>query len=357
MGSMYAEKLYNMSPDAVKIIAGPDRIKTVGHSGITINGKRYKFSYISPSAASQSSDSLAPPLASPSPAPNQPPADLIIITVKYPQLEQGIRDITPFVGKDTIVISLLNGISSEEIIGQAIGMEHMLYAFGLGMDAVREGNVVRYANAGRVIFGELRNDIPGPRADADPDLPVSEPGPFASATDPDAPAAESRASDPGASAAARPGGFSEKVRLVKDLFERAKIPHHIPANMQKALWAKFMMNTGINQVSAVLKAPYGVFQQEGEARRLMLAASDEVLTLSRHLGIGLEEADKTEFLRILDTLNPTGKTSMLQDIEAGRKSEVDLFAGTVIQLGKKYNIATPVNETLYRIIRAMEQIH
>jgi 2-dehydropantoate 2-reductase len=338
MGSMYAEKLYNMSPDAVKIIAGPDRIRTLDHSGITINGKPYAFSYVSPEDRSQSSGSPSQPLASPS------PADLIIITVKYPQLEQGIRDISAFVGKDTIVLSLLNGISSEEIIGQAIGMEHMLYAFGLGMDAVREGNAIRYANAGRVIFGELRNDIPGSRAAADPGLPASEPRPFASAAD-------SRTPDPLAS------GFSEKVRLVKDLFERAKIPHHIPANMQKALWAKFMMNTGINQVSAVLKAPYGVFQQEGEARRLMLAASEEVLTLSRHLGIGLEEADKTEFLRILDTLNPAGKTSMLQDIEAGRKSEVDLFAGTVVQLGKKYNISTPVNETLYRIIRAMEQIH
>jgi 2-dehydropantoate 2-reductase len=312
MGSMYAEMLYNMSPDAVKIIAGPDRIKTIDHSGITINGKPYKFSYISPDAESQSS------------------ADLIIITVKYPQLKQGVRDIRAFVGKDTIVISLLNGISSEEIIGQAIGMEHMLYAFGLGMDAVREGNVIRYANAGRIIFGELRNDPLEPHAATNPGVPAAAP---------------------------RPSGFSEKVRLVKDLFERAKIPHHIPANMQKALWAKFMMNTGINQASAVLRSPYGVFQQEGEARQLMLAASDEVLTLSRHLGIGLEEADKTEFLRILDTLNPAGKTSMLQDIEAGRKSEVDLFAGTVIQLGKKYNIATPVNETLYRIIRAMEQIH
>jgi len=292
MGSMYAEKLYNMSPAAAKIIAGPDRIKTLDNSGITINGKPYTFSYISPDE------------------PSQPPADLIIITVKYPQLQQGIRDIRAFVGKDTIVISLLNGISSEEIIGQAIGPEHLLYAYGVGMDAVRQGNTIHYANAGRIVFGEQRNEV-----------------------------------------------FSKRVLLVKDLFERAKIPCHIPVDMIKALWAKFMMNTGINQASAVLKASYGAFQQEGEARRLMLAASEEVLALSDRIGIGLDRADITEFLRILDTLHPTGKTSMLQDIEAGRKSEVDLFAGTVVQLGKKYNISTPVNETLHRIILALEQIH
>ncbi|MBS1564875.1 MAG: 2-dehydropantoate 2-reductase, partial [Bacteroidetes bacterium] len=70
----------------------------------------------------------------------------------------------------------------------------------------------------------------------------------------------------------------------------------------------------------------------------------------------LEPSDVDTFLKILDTLHPEGKTSMLQDIEAGRKSEVDLFAGTVIQLGQKYNVATPVNEMLYRLILALEEI-
>jgi 2-dehydropantoate 2-reductase len=302
MGSMYAQKLYDMSPDSVKIIAGPDRIATLRHSGVTINGKPYAFTYVQP-GESVPGKSVQPGESS------QPYADLILIAVKSPQLGQAIRDIRSFVGKDTIILSLLNGISSEEIIGRAIGERHMLYAYGLGMDAVRQGSAIGYANAGRIVFGEKHNET-----------------------------------------------LSEKVLVVKDLFERAKIPHHIPVNMEKALWMKFMMNTGINQVSAVLKAPYGAFQQEGEARRLMLAASGEVLALSRHTGIGLTEADTGEFLRTLDTLHPAGKTSMLQDMEAGRKSEVELFAGTVVQLGKKYNVPTPVNEVLYRIILAMEQM-
>jgi 2-dehydropantoate 2-reductase len=291
MGSMYAGKLYDMSPDSVRVIAGPHRITALRQSGITINGKPYAFNYVEPGDRSQ------------------PPAGLIIIAVKSPQLEEAIRDLRPFVGKDTIVISLLNGISSEDIIGREIGMQHLLYAYGIGMDAVREGYTITYANGGRIVFGEKHNEV-----------------------------------------------VSGRVQAVKDLFERANISFQIPVNMEKAMWAKFMMNTGINQVSAVLKAPYGVFQQEGEARRLMLAASEEVLTLSRQIGIDLDAPDVIQFLRILDTLHPSGKTSMLQDIEAGRKTEVDLFAGTVIQMGKKYNVATPVNETLYRIIMAMEQM-
>jgi 2-dehydropantoate 2-reductase len=291
MGSMYAGKLYDMSPDSIKIIAGQHRIKALSRSGITINGKPYAFNYVEPGDRPR------------------PPASLIIIAVKSPQLGDAIRDLRPFVGEDTIVISLLNGISSEELVGKEIGMQHLLYAYGIGMDAVREGNMVTYANGGRIVFGEKHNEV-----------------------------------------------VSGRVQAVKELFERANISCQIPVNMEKAMWAKFMMNTGINQVSAVLKAPYGVFQQEGEARRLMLAASEEVLALSRQIGIGLGVADVQEFLRTLDTLHPSGKTSMLQDIEAGRRTEVDLFAGTVIQIGKKYNMMTPVNETLYRIIMAMEQM-
>lgn len=289
MGAMYAAKLYDWRPESVRIIAGPARRATLERSGITINGKAYVFQYVSPGEPS-------------------PPADLVIVAVKSTQLAQGIRDMHGFIGKDTVVLSLLNGISSEEMIGGEIGMEHLLYAYGIGMDAVREGSDIRYTNPGRIVFGEKNNEV-----------------------------------------------LSDRVLAIRDLFERAQIPYHIPADMQRALWSKFMMNTGINQVSAVLRAPYGLFQQNEDARKLMLMASQEVLVLSRHCGIELDQSDVAEFVRVLDSLDPVGKTSMLQDIEAGRRSEVDLFAGTVVGLGKKHGVPTPVNETLLRIIRVMEE--
>lgn len=82
--------------------------------------------------------------------------------------------------------------------------------------------------------------------------------------------------------------------------------------------------------------------------------AEEVIALSHQMGIFLGQDDMDEFTRIVDGLGSEGKTSMLQDIEAGRKSEVELFAGKVIELGRKYQVPTPVNETLYTIIRALE---
>jgi len=290
LGGMYASRLQEMQCGEVKVIADPDRIERYKSETVTVNGKAYSFDFIIPDEESL-------------------PADLIIIAVKYLALEQGIRDISRFVGKDTIIISLLNGISSEEMIGTQVGMEHVLPAYGVGMDAVREGTSVWYSNMGRIVFGEKDNLQLSPR-----------------------------------------------VLAVKDLFERARIPHHIPENMLRAMWSKFMLNVGINQASAILKALYGVFQKNPEARELMIMASREVVMLSQKCGVDLNDGDIREFLTIIDGLDPKGKTSMLQDVEAGRQTEVDIFAGTVIELGKKFGVQTPVNEVFYRIIRAMEQL-
>jgi 2-dehydropantoate 2-reductase len=81
-----------------------------------------------------------------------------------------------------------------------------------------------------------------------------------------------------------------------------------------------------------------------------------VLELSALEGTGLERADIDAWLATLAGLNPEGKTSMLQDVEAGRRTEVDLFAGTVLEIARTHQVPVPVNETLYRIIRALESV-
>lgn len=289
IGSAFAGKLFDMDPGCLTVLADGERIKRYTRDGVIINGKPYSFRYLRPEG-----DGV--------------PADLIVIAVKNHHLAQAIRDIRKFVAEDTIILSLLNGITSEEIIGREYGMEKLLYSFVVGTDAVREGTHTRFSNIGKIVFGERSNS------------------------------------------------FSPKVAAVKELFDRAQIPYQIPENILRELWWKFMMNVGVNQVSAVLKAPYGVFQTVKEARELMEMASREVVTVAAKAGIGLCEADIAKYITILDSLAPEGKTSMLQDVEAGRKTEVEIFAGTVIELGRKYGVPTPVNDILFRQIRVLEQI-
>jgi len=153
---------------------------------------------------------------------------------------------------------------------------------------------------------------------------------------------------------ARNTSLTDRVKRVQALFNKAGIVNEIPPDMIRILWWKFMANVGINQASAVLRAPFSVFQTSQEARNLMESAMQEVVMLSKKAGVNLSGEDIERFNRILMDINPQGKTSMLQDIEAGRKTEVEMFAGKVIELGRQLHVPTPVNQKLFDLIRDIE---
>jgi len=236
-----------------------------------------------------------------------PPADLIIVAVKHNQLSEAIREMKNRVGGETTILSVMNGIESEAQIGAAYGMEKVLYAVSVGIDGVRVGNRINFKKKGKICFGEAKNP-----------------------------------------------SISERVRRVQDLFGRAGIPYETPPDMIRMLWWKFMINVGINQASAVLRAPYGVFQTSQEARDLMNTAMQEVIKLAEKEKVHLSAEDIKDWEAVLFGLNPEGKTSMLQDIEANRKTEVEMFSGKVIELGKRHHVPTPVNQRLFDTIGKIE---
>ena len=82
----------------------------------------------------------------------------------------------------------------------------------------------------------------------------------------------------------------------------------------------------------------------------------EVITVAQKHGIKLEMNDINRWYQVLDTLGPKGKTSMLQDIEANRQTEVDSFSGDLIKFSDKHGVSVPVNDTLYRLIKTMESL-
>lgn len=151
-----------------------------------------------------------------------------------------------------------------------------------------------------------------------------------------------------------PGLITQRVKRVAQFFESMAVPTEAVTDMNKRIWGKFMLNVGVNQTVAVYESNYGEIQKSGAARDTMIAAMREVIVLSEKEGINLAETDLEYWLNVLDPLSPEGKPSMRQDLEAKRFSEVDLFSGAVLELGKKYSVSTPVNEELYRRIKEME---
>lgn len=115
-------------------------------------------------------------------------------------------------------------ISSEEMIEKAYGADHVLYACVQGMDAGKDGNEVTYKNMGYITIGN-----------------------------------KDRSHD-------------EKLKAVTELFDRTGLAYKVPDDILREQWNKLMLNTGVNQVTAVYGAPYSLIQKEGEARTMMIEA-------------------------------------------------------------------------------------
>ena len=134
LGCAYSSKLYEANPMGIKIIANKERSTRYKEAEFLINGKKYDFTYADPEEKSE-------------------PADLIIVTVKTHQLLQAVRDMKHHVGENTVILSLLNGITSEEIIGREYGMDKMLYSVSYGLTPNRQGNQIHFTGYGTIAFG------------------------------------------------------------------------------------------------------------------------------------------------------------------------------------------------------------
>ncbi len=312
VGSAVADVIFSHDPSAVAVLAKGERLSRFRAEGFTVNGAPRRFPLVSPD------DTGAPSAGAPAGAAGraaggaagQSPVDLLIVAVQNHHMKSAIEDMRGFVGPSTLILSLLNGISSEEELSAAFGAEKVPYAVVIGIDAVRDGTSTRFSSTGKIHFGDARN---------------------------------------------AQGRWSERVRRIADFFTRTGVQFTVPDNMLKTLWFKFMINVGINQASAVMRAEYRTFQTDPHAQAVMNAAMEEVVALSEKMGTGLSEADIPAWYAVLNGLGPEGKTSMLQDVEAGRVTEVEAFAGTVMRLGEREGIPVPVNTLLYHVLKSEER--
>ena len=132
------------------------------------------------------------------------------------------------------------------------------------------------------------------------------------------------------------------------------VPPVVEADILHRMWAKFMLNVGVNQVLMVKEGTFRDIHKEGPTRDLMIAAMREVLPIAQKEGINLTETDLENDLAIIDGLTPLGMPSMRQDGIAKRPSEVELFAGTILKRAKKYGLPAPTNQYLYDQVQAIE---
>ena len=292
LGTIYASILTKAcGKEAVFVLADADRIARYEKEGVFYNGERCDFSYRDPSAGAQAA---------------LPHIDLVLVCCKYLALPEVIEEIRPAVSDDTILISVLNGIASEGDLRSAFPDCTVVDCMARKMSAVREGTSVTAPVPGELVIG-----------------------------------------------AETPEG-KQAVEEVSAFFARTGFPHTVSADIRRDLWSKLLCNTGVNQAAVIYGAVYADLQKDGEPRRKMIEAMREVAAVARAEGVDLDERDVELWVDIMDHLDPAGEPSMRQDAKARRRSEVELFSGTITRLGKKHGVPTPVNDDWYRRITEME---
>lgn len=288
LGTMYGCLIgRNVSWDAVTMVTDPVRAARYRKEGVLANGEHCPFRYF---------DGLEPAEA----------ADLVIFSVKAGGLEAAAEEAAPLIDDHTVILSVMNGISSEEILAERFGAANVLLCTAQGMDATRLGNDTEFEKTGNIWFGP------------------------------------------------RQAGQEEITAALADFCRRAGIVFEVAHDMPLRMWKKLMLNVGINQAATVFETNYEGMKGQGPARDVMLAAMREVLAVGNVMGIPLTEEDIRKWMVVTDNFGGEGMPSMRQDMLAGRKTELELFAGTIRRYGREAGVPTPVNDLLYLLIQRME---
>ena len=234
------------------------------------------------------------------------PADLLIVAVKSTGLEKALDTMKNCIDENTAIISVLNGISSEEMIAERYGHKNMIYTVAQAMDAMIFDNGLEYTRLGELRIGQIESGNP------------------------------------------------EQLNRVTTFFDEIELPYVVEKDILYRMWGKFMLNVGITQTCMVYTTNYRTALSEGETNRTLIAAMREVIAVANAEGIALSEADLNQYIEIISTLKPTGTPSMGQDRIHKRPSEVEMFSGTVIRLAQKHHLPVPTNRFLYNRVHEIE---
>lgn len=278
VGSIYANKINEYNSEYLRVLVDEARLEKYKKNPKIFNGKPLIFNYILPSDETFK-------------------ADLIIIATKFDGLKDTIKNIENFVKDDTIILSLLNGVTSEDMIAQKYGWKHILLSYFIGHSAMRDGNIITHDGIGDVVFG-VKHGV---------------------------------------------GTDAQDVELLKKYLDKVGLTYKTPDDMERALWLKYMLNVSSNQSSAILGMTFGQMQTNKKFMEFLINVMKEVQTIAKAEGVKNTETMIDEALVSFNKMIPDGKTSMLQDVEAKRKTEVEMFGSTMVKIGEKHNIPTPYN--------------
>jgi 2-dehydropantoate 2-reductase len=231
------------------------------------------------------------------------PADYVVLAVKHYHLRVAIPLRKPLIGSKTTIVPLLNGVDAHEQLIEVYGSGPVVGGLCSLVSMVESPGVINQpSKLRRVVVGELDHTR------------------------------------------------SERVGRIVQAWADCGAEAIQPENIHAAIWTKFVFIASFGGVSSLARANAGEFLGCPQTRELFINAMQEVDALARAQGIPLAPDTVEKALAMADAFEPTATSSMQRDVESGNLFELEAFNGTIVRLGKKFGVSTPVNSTLYALL-------
>ncbi len=233
-------------------------------------------------------------------------SDLVIFSVKMYDAAYAAEQIRPLVGPETMIISTLNGVDSEEILAKAVGAKQVLGCTVEVSSVIAEPGVVEQRGGpGALTFGEL------------------------------------------------PSGSSERTEKLLEQLQIPGITARLNEQMQATIWQKFVFICGLSGVTSLTRMPLGEILENHVGLTLMTETLNEVSAVANAVGVEFASDPREAALGLMRSIEPAIRGSMYYDLAAGKRLELSSLNGKVVELGEEHNVPTPANSI---IVSALEPL-
>ncbi|MBU2568111.1 MAG: 2-dehydropantoate 2-reductase [Elusimicrobia bacterium] len=317
MGCLFASLLIKSGFDVHILDKNPTRANHIRKNGIKTTG--ISKIYIPPSKIKITTDCK-----------KIGPADILIVFVKAQRTEEAIRKSLPCISKNTIILTLQNGLGNIETIASALKKSqkkvNAVLAGITSHGATLTGHgAVRHAGKGLTVIGDavytgskLHAKIgPSVYTDANP--------------------------------------HPEPPALIKNIFNGAGIKTKTTKNIKNVLWSKLVINSAINPIGSITLRTNGEIIKNSCLKDILCMTAEESAGVAKKSGIKLLYKNPSK--KVLQVCKSTAKNynSMLQDILHRKKTEIESINGAVIKQAEKTGLDTPLNKMLYCFVKLMEE--
>ena len=291
MGSLFGGLLARSEEEAWLVDIRQEQIDAIRSAGLTIEekGKRETIRVNATSDAASIGK-----------------ADLVIFFVKAYHTEKAASDALVLQKKDTVFLTLQNGLGNEEAICKQVDRKSvMLGATNHGATLLGPGRI-RHAGWGKTYVGELD------------------------------------------------GKMTDRVAQIAQVFNKAGIETEVSSNIHQVVWNKLFINAGLNAVAALTGLKNGQLLDYPETLRLMDGLVSEAVEVARKKGIPIEGSPLEKVKAVVEATREN-RCSMGQDIDNRRKTEIDAINGAVVREAKRLGIAVPYNEMITDLVKVIEK--